>query len=450
MASESDGLQCGKCKLTINHKSPTRTEKYIKCDGFCELVFHAGCVRVTEKRHKLITEAQEEMLWLCATCKDRFATLKKNKATSPADCMEVIHMLDTKLKNISEEIKQIRNQQSSESENNKIYVESLGNKIQESQDDISKKLEESTSKISNEIEQKNISEKAKIEEISQAIKNNVVQNTTLVQSYGYAEAVNRKIQSPDGNYVNNIPSIIIKPKKVQNCETTKRELQSNIKPSQIGVGIEKVKEGRDGAIIITCSSHKGCKTMLEEARQKLEEKYEISETKLLQPSVKIRNVQWEEAYGPIENAIRAQNNIFTEEDTFEVQFTKKQHKNTNLSVIILKCNGTAYSKMLKAEKINIGYYKCPVSENIYIKRCYKCNGFRHIAKDCKIEHNICHKCSGHHHGKECQEESIKCVNCLDENRKYNTNYETNHTAFDYSCKSYLKQVELLKKKINYS
>lgn len=62
-------------------------------------------------------------------------------------------------------------------------------------------------------------------------------------------------------------------------------------------------------------------------------------------------MQWKEAYGPIEVAIRGQNSIFTEEETFEVQLSKKQRKNTSLSIVILKCNETAYTKRLKAGKL---------------------------------------------------------------------------------------------------
>jgi len=67
--------------------------------------------------------------------------------------------------------------------------------------------------------------------------------------------------------------------------------------------------------------------------------------------------------------------------------------------------------ILKKAKFNVGRKNCPVFNHINVKRCFKCWGYYHIAKNCAQE-ETCHKYAGIHNSHDCTEIKKKCVNCL--------------------------------------
>lgn len=57
MADPPNGSTCEKCKLLI-----LRNEKYLECDEFCEKVYHSGCIRISDRKFKTISEIQDEIM----------------------------------------------------------------------------------------------------------------------------------------------------------------------------------------------------------------------------------------------------------------------------------------------------------------------------------------------------------------------------------------------------
>lgn len=62
-------------------------------------------------------------------------------------------------------------------------------------------------------------------------------------------------------------------------------------------------------------------------------------------------------------------------------------------------------------KLSIGWRKCLVFRHINVKRCFKCWGYYHIAKNC-TRNETCHKCAGNHKATECTETKKRCINCM--------------------------------------
>ena len=82
------------------------------------------------------------------------------------------------------------------------------------------------------------------------------------------------------------------------------------------------------------------------------------------------------------------------------------------------------------------------------KRCFKCWGFNHNAKDCT--HKItCPKCNGEHRFEDCHSEKSECVNCLVTIQKLNLDIDPCHDARDINCPVYLKRVEREREKVAY-
>ena len=75
-----------------------------------------------------------------------------------------------------------------------------------------------------------------------------------------------------------------------------------------------------------------------------------------------------------------------------------------------------------------------------LKRCLKCQNFRHYVADCKVEIDRCAHCSGKHQTMQCiatDATEIECVNCTDNTK--------GHGATDRNCPTYLKEKSKLHK-----
>jgi len=86
--------------------------------------------------------------------------------------------------------------------------------------------------------------------------------------------------------------------------------------------------------------------------------------------------------------------------------------------VIIKTDEKTYELILSKEKLNVRWKKCPVFNHINVKRCFKCWGYFHIAKNCTRD-ETCHKCTGKHKAFECTKTKKRCVNCMFKIQAYN-------------------------------
>lgn len=245
----------------------------------------------------------------------------------------------------------------------------------------------------------------------------------------------------------NLPCLVIRPRSQQSSSKTRGEIQAKIKPGKISAGVSMVRELRNGAVILKCDSDLANRRMKDEAQSVLGENYSISETKLLTPSVTISNISKEVSKDEIAEAVRSQNSCLTDEDEFRLKTVKTSRGGESLFAV-LQCNGSCFRKLMSVGKVNIGFNKCPVYENLNLIRCYKCWRFNHFAKDCK-EAVVCSRCAGSHSSQDCTEDDKKCTNCLYVNERLSRNFDTQHEATHKDCSVYKQKLDIFKQRINY-
>ncbi|GBN61826.1 hypothetical protein AVEN_137518-1 [Araneus ventricosus] len=81
-----------------------------------------------------------------------------------------------------------------------------------------------------------------------------------------------------------------------------------------------------------------------------------------------------------------------------------------------------------------------VKEFFHIRKCTECQGFRHLAKDCKDVRSTCGSCAGRHETRRCRSPQIVCVNCNHHNLLFGTNYDIPHKASETICSCYQDEV----------
>ena len=147
----------------------------------------------------------------------------------------------------------------------------------------------------------------------------------------------------------------------------------------------------------------------------------------------------------IADLVNANNSVF------EILIIKPIRKNENIKQAIVRVgDNIRYAIKNSGDKLFCGMSCCKVYDQLYIKRCNKCQDFGHYAKECSGV-AFCGICgSEHHETTSCthkenpREDILCCVNCKKagvENVK--------HLASSVSCPTYLARQEKMKSTISY-
>lgn len=83
-----------------------------------------------------------------------------------------------------------------------------------------------------------------------------------------------------------------------------------------------------------------------------------------------------------------------------------------------------------------------------MRRCYRCNGFHHLASKCALQTDICPRCSQTHNLRDCKSQELCCINCSNFNKgNKNSAVDTKHTVWDKNCHVYQQNLAKFKNNI---
>ncbi|KZC11746.1 hypothetical protein WN55_03583 [Dufourea novaeangliae] len=116
--------------------------------------------------------------------------------------------------------------------------------------------------------------------------------------------------------------------------------------------------------------------------------------------------------------------------------------------LILEVDKRTHERMIRQEKINIGWRKCLVFDYYNVKRCFKCWGYYHIAKYCTRQ-DTCYKCAGNHKANDCTATKKRCINCMYKNKTYNVKINDEHESVSVECPAYIRALEEEKKRTDW-
>jgi len=195
------------------------------------------------------------------------------------------------------------------------------------------------------------------------------------------------------------------------------------------------------------------KKIHDEVLEKMGEKYVVKIPQEIKPSVKIVGLNEKYTFEEIENKIKTQNEyIFHENAKIKVTYVneiKNKIKNQTNYTIYADVDGKTYQKMLQEQKINIGWDRCHVYDNLNIMRCFKCQGYSHKAIDCKNQQS-CSKCAKQHDVKDCTGvEVLRCINCIMTNKRLGLKLNTNHSVLNKECPIYRRKLEAKMNRISF-
>ena len=110
--------------------------------------------------------------------------------------------------------------------------------------------------------------------------------------------------------------------------------------------------------------------------------------------------------------------------------------------VIIECEPTIYQQILKQKRVFVEYQSLTAAPYSSHKRCFKCQGFGHIASKCSLAEqvNICGYCSDNHRSKDCPNinnpQLHMCINCTKYNKaiaRSELKIDVNHHTMSDDC-----------------
>lgn len=241
----------------------------------------------------------------------------------------------------------------------------------------------------------------------------------------------------------NEPVILVVPKQKQTTRVTQKAVMDLMDPSEIPV--ESMRNAGKGTVVLEGRSKKDLEFIQKYATEKLGATYEVKLSELKKPRILISGMSEKFSGEEIIRKLKVQNEVIRDAD---LRVVSTFGRNTFNAVIEIDSDG--FDKVMSGDrkKLNIGWSCCHVKEFVSLLKCYKCQGFSHIAKDC-TKARACRKCAGEHDVADCKSEVIKCTNCFSANTKLGLNLQTDHIAGSAMCKVTERQMNISRKRVQY-
>lgn len=265
--------------------------------------------------------------------------------------------------------------------------------------------------------------------IKQHIESNathVVQQQPLHSHLQHTNTLNATVFACEPSTRRVLPTVSVKPKQntqKQRSHETFQEIMSGV--TSIGSVVRDTRNIRGGGILISCQNAEATMTVKQMIEKNIGDKYEIELPPIRYPRVRIMRVDINFSENEIINDIINKNDL--ENATIKIIKKLKHGRHGLFNDVIIEVDCDTFSKLDKTKKLCIGWRIHDVSEHCYLKRCFKCCGFGHIAKECRKK-TACSKCAGEHKVNECHNTSHQCINCITINNKHKLNLSTEHHA----------------------
>lgn len=250
----------------------------------------------------------------------------------------------------------------------------------------------------------------------------------------------------------NKPTILIYPEEEKKEELTTSKLTKDavmnfIKPSTIGIQVERVREIRNAGISIELTSGEDAnKLQDQEVWKQIGVKTKIPGRKF--PKIIIYGVPTEIEENHLAGEIKRQVPDISLNEIRLVGKTGPRNKDT--CHVILECSAQSRQALINRGKLYLEWSACTIKDHISILQCYKCQEFGHQANKC-TNNTACRFCGEENHeSRHCQSKNNedfkpKCTLC----KKFGLE-KTDHTASDTkNCEIWKKKYLATVNNINY-
>jgi hypothetical protein len=244
--------------------------------------------------------------------------------------------------------------------------------------------------------------------------------------------------------------VIIRPEapesEIKTSEDAREAVFTLVNPRKKGIQVRAVKKISGNGLMVETANAEGLKAFTENTKLK-EAGLKTSTPQKRLPRVILYDVPRDISEKELLACMRKQNqDRLNEEDITAIKLCfRTGRKDSNETNWVLEVPPQVREKLLIG-KIYVSWNACKVRDYISVSRCYKCQGFGHVAKYCRVNYEICAHCAESGHGTgQCtsKDKHASCVNCRKAGKK------GDHAASSVDCPMYKKALEIAVARTSY-
>ncbi|GBN58045.1 hypothetical protein AVEN_79732-1 [Araneus ventricosus] len=192
-------------------------------------------------------------------------------------------------------------------------------------------------------------------------------------------------------------------------------------------------------------------TFLDKCDKDLIDKFDLVIPDRRPPQIILYNVEKEVDQSALKLGLLAKNIMLADGNNkphFKVEFSIPA-RNRSYNHWVISVNPKKYREIIAKEGLYFQFSRLLLKDFVSPRQCRRCFAFGHTTRNCdpKTEQR-CDRC-GDVRGSRHQCRGLYCLNCAESNKKFRTNFRTEHSCLDPNCKSMIKQKDLIKKRTDY-
>ena len=228
--------------------------------------------------------------------------------------------------------------------------------------------------------------------------------------------------------------------KIRTSEEAREAVFTLVNPRKRGMQVKAVKPIHGNGIAVETTTPEALKELVDNPKLR-DAGLQTRTPTVKNPRMIIFDVPREMSENDILKSMRKQNAKVTEgmenDGDFSLCF-RTGRKDSDETNWVAEVSPKLREKLLEANKVFLGWNACKVRDFLAVSRCFKCQGFGHIAKHCRHKEEVCSHCTEEGHGaKTCPKktQSAVCVNC----RRFGL--KGGHAASSKECPAHRKALE---------
>ncbi|CAK9799847.1 Uncharacterized 50 kDa protein in type I retrotransposable element R1DM [Anthophora quadrimaculata] len=247
--------------------------------------------------------------------------------------------------------------------------------------------------------------------------------------------------------------ILIKPIKdsdTRNNEKIKQDVTKKLNCIRNTVRVSNIRQMRNKGIVIEVKDTSDIEQIKKCDLEKIGLK--VEKPKKLNPSIIIYDVEKDKKMEELKEDFITKNfnisgetmyNNLSEEIVFTHSTKTKDERRINW---VVQLPGRHFKHVMENGRVFMIWRSYRIREYINVTRCYKCHGYGHTAKSCKVEEQLCITCGSKEHSRDncTHKEKPKCINCIRARRK-----DSDHDVRNKQCLEYGRQLKLYRNRIQW-